>query len=188
MRNKWLHMYSALIFIQWPTLFRLVWVRTSIEMITRVHWTNLRRLYYQDTCVWKVQSPVNQYSCHNYTRMTNEHSKHLWERVIENIRQRIKKNSKSVNTPKGSHISIIKKQKECGTHANLPGTEWPCKWKMWEGAHQVTSDYPGFLSLTAVIWENLHMTNSSSLTRQKWNLFSPSGEARCNEASAHLHL
>lgn len=50
-----------------------------------------------------------------------------------------------------SRISIIKKGKERGTHENLPATEWPCKWKMWEGGHRVSADYPA-------LWETLHMT------------------------------
>lgn len=52
--------------------------RTSIEMeITRVPRTHLRCFYHQDARVWKVQPPVHQYSCHNYPRMTNEHSELL---------------------------------------------------------------------------------------------------------------
>lgn len=128
--------------------------------ITRVHWAYLRTLYYQDTCVWKVQSPVNQYSCHNYTRMTNEHSKHLWERVIENIRQRIKKERKnqvSEQPLKFTFTSIIKKRKDRGTHANLPGAERPCESKMWEGDHRDTSDYPWIL-----IFSSDRMTDSAN--------------------------
>lgn len=113
---------------------------TRIEMeITREPWKHLRCFYYQDTCVWKVQPPVHRYSCHNYPRMTNEHLEHIWERVIEIIRQGVKKKEKnpSVNPPpQSSHISIIKERKDFGTHANLIGAEWPCKAKMRDRGHE----------------------------------------------------
>lgn len=139
-------------------------------------WAELRCLYYQGAGVWNVQSPDNQYSCHSYTRMTNEHSKHLWERVVENIRQKIKKTPRQ-NTPGSSHISIIKKRRECGAHANLPGFEWPCKSKMWEEATKLPLSILVFLSSIAMTWENVHTAKTSSLTRQQWNVFSPSEEA-----------
>lgn len=38
--------------------------------------------------------------------------------------------------PQSSHISIIKERKDCGTHANLIGAEWPCKVKMRDRGHK----------------------------------------------------
>lgn len=158
MRNEWLPKYSALIFVQWATLLRLVWVRASIETITRVHSTYLRCWYYQDTCVWKARSSVNQYSCYNYTRMTNEHFKHLWERVTENIRQKIKK-TPSQWTPPKVHIYQLLRNGKSVVHMQICS----CKvTQLTQGGHQITSDYPGFLSLPATIWENLHMTKTSN--------------------------
>ncbi|XP_024909675.1 centrosomal protein of 120 kDa-like, partial [Cynoglossus semilaevis] len=65
----------------------------------------------------------------NYTMKTEEHSKHLRERVIEkyNSGDGYKHISKALNIPRSSVKSIIKKWKEYGTCVDLPRSGRPRK-------------------------------------------------------------